>query len=136
MKSHNPALRSAVSAFLSVRPAGAKIAGLYVGTKPKYIVDLNGPVGSGTHVPALHYYLFSADGRVYRAYDTLAVPGGDVRRFDFNAAQRADPVNSGRYTVKGNQLTIQMGDQQPETIITAAPQDNRITIETVLYVRQ
>ncbi|MBI3528139.1 MAG: hypothetical protein HY067_09225 [Betaproteobacteria bacterium] len=117
-------------------PAGGKIAGLYMGTKPKYVVDLNRPVGYGKHVPALHYYLFSADGRVYRAYDTLTVPGGEVSRFDFDAAQRDDPVNSGRYTVKGNQLYIKMGDQPPEMITTAAPQGNRITIDTVLYIRQ
>jgi hypothetical protein len=117
-------------------PAGGKIAGLYMGTKPKYVVDLNRPVGFGKHVPALHYYLFSADGRVYRAYDILAVPGGDVGRFDFDSAQRDDPVNSGRYTVKGNKLTIQMGGQPSETITTRAPEGNRVTIDTVLYIRQ
>ena len=75
-----------------------------MGTKPKYVVDLNRQVGLGRHVPALHYYLFSAEGRVYRAYDQLEVPGGDISGFDFNAAQRADPVNSGRYTVKGGRF--------------------------------
>ena len=116
--------------------AGAGVAGLYMGTKPKYVVDLNLPVGLGRHVPALHYYLFSAEGRVYRAYDQLEVPGGDISAFDFNAAQRADPVNSGRYTVKGGQLIIQFGGQPPETIVTAVPERNRVTIETVRYVRQ
>lgn len=117
-------------------PVGRAMAGLYMGTKAKYIVNLNGPVGSGSHVPALHFYLFSADGRVYRAYDELRAPDGDVNRFDFDAAQRADPVNSGRYTVSGNQLRIQMGSQPPETITTAAPQNNRVTIDTVIYMRQ
>jgi hypothetical protein len=117
-------------------PAGAAVAGLYMGTKPKYVVDLNRPVGYGRHVSALHYYLFSADGRVYRAYDQLDLPGGDIGRFDFNAAQRADPANSGRYTVKGGQLIIHNGGQPPETIVTAVPQGNRVTINTVLYVRQ
>ncbi len=50
-------------------PGGRAVAGLYMGTKSKFMVNLNGPVGSGTFVQALHFYLFSADGRVYRAYD-------------------------------------------------------------------
>ena len=117
--------------------AGRAVAGLYMGRTYKNVVDLNRPVGYGYNVvPALQFYLFSADGRVYRAYDELSVPGGDITRFDFDAAQRADPVNSGRYTLKGNQLHIQMGGQPPETITAAAPQGNRVTINTVLYVRQ
>jgi len=117
-------------------PAGAKVAGLYMGSKPKYVVDLNRPVGYGKHVAAFHYYLFSASGRVYRAYDILTVPGGDPTRFDFDAAQRDDPGNSGRYTVKGNQLIIRIGGQQPETISLPVPASNRVTIESVLYIRQ
>lgn len=114
------------------------IAGIlkeHMGTKPKYVADPNRPAGYGSHVPARHYYLFSADGRVYCAYDALPAPGGDINRFDFDAAQRADPVNSGRYTVKGNQLHIQMGSK-PEPITTAMPKGNRLEIETVTYVRQ
>lgn len=38
--------------------------------------------------------------------------------------------------MKGNQLTIQMGGQTPETITTGAPEGNRVTIDTVLYIRQ
>ncbi len=117
-------------------PAGRAVAGLYMGTKPKYVVNLNRPVGSGSHVVALHYYLFSADGRVYRAYDALSVPDGNISLFDFDGAQRADPVNSGRYNLVGNQLHIQMGGQPPEPITTAMPQANRVTINTVVYIRQ
>ncbi len=103
----------------------------------KDAVDPNRPVGFNMiRVPALHYYLFSPEGRVYRAYDELPVPGGNVSRFDFDAAQRADPVNSGRYSLKGNQLRIQMGGQPPETITTAAPEGGRVTIHSVVYVRQ
>lgn len=121
----------------AVGPQGRAIAGLYMGTKPKYIVNLNRPAGYGSHVMALHYYLFSADGRVYRAYDEISLPGGDTGRFDFEAARRADPVNSGRYAVQGNQLHIRMGGgQEVETIATAPPHDGRVTINTVLYIRQ
>lgn len=112
------------------------IAGLYRGTKPKYVVNLNRPAGYGSHAVAQHFYLFSADGRVYRAYDSIAVPGGDPNKFDFAAAERTDAVNSGRYTIKGKQLTIQMSGQPPETITTAAPRDKRVTINTVVYVKQ
>jgi hypothetical protein len=117
-------------------PVGRAVAGLYMGTKPKYVVNLNGPVGSGTHVPALHFYLFSADGGVYRAYDEIRAPGGDIRRFDFDAAQRADPVNAGRYTVTNNQLRIRFAGEPPETIVTDLPRDNRVTINTVAYTKQ
>ena len=112
------------------------MAGLYMGTKPKYVVNLNRPVGYGSWVTALHFYLFSTDGRVYRAYDQLSVPRGDVSSFNFDAAQRTDPVNSGRYTLTGNQLRIQMGGKPPETITTPAPKDNRVIIDTVVYLRQ
>jgi hypothetical protein len=118
-------------------PAGRSVAGLYMARTLKDAVDLNRSVGFNmTRVPALHYYLFSADGRVYRAYDDLPVPGGDPSRFDFDAARRADPVNSGRYTVQGRQLRIQMGGQPPQTIVTTLPEAGRLTIDKVGYVRQ
>ena len=118
-------------------PAGRAVAGLYMARTFKDVVDMNRPVGSNmTRVPALHYYLFSADGRVYCAYDELPLPGGDVGGFDFDAAQRADPVNSGRYSVKGNQLLIQIGSQPPRTITTAVPGGNRVMIDAVEYTRQ
>ena len=120
----------------TVTPAeGRAIAGLYMGTKSKYVVNLNRPAGYGSHVMALHYYLFSADGRVYRAYDDIAAPGGDAGRFDFEAARRADPVNSGQYAVHGDEVRIEIGDP-PETIVAKKPKGGRLTIETVLYVRQ
>ena len=40
-----------------------------MGTKNKYMVNLNGGVGSGYFIPAVHSYLLSPTGRVYRAYD-------------------------------------------------------------------
>lgn len=134
VESAAPASTSATGERLAID--GQAIAGLYMGTKSKYVVNLNRPVGYGSQVPALHFYLFSTDGRVYRAYDQIAVPGGDVRRFDFDAAQRTDPVNSGRYTLVGNQIRIQMGGQPPETIVTGTPQDKRLTIQAILYIRQ
>jgi hypothetical protein len=118
------------------RVAGGAVAGLYMGMKPKYMATLYNVIGSGYYTNALHYYLFSADGRVYRAYDKLELPGGDVGRFDFDAAERNDPGNSGRYTVDEGSLRIQMEGDQPETIVVPAPKDGLLTINTVLYKRQ
>ena len=114
--------------------AGHAVAGLYQGMKQKYMASMNNIIGhNGYYTNALHYYLFSADGRVYCAYDRLDVPGG---RFDFDAAERRDPTNSGRYTVDGEKLIIQMGGPAPQTIVTNVPRDGAVTINTVLYKRQ
>jgi hypothetical protein len=92
--------------------------------------------GYASYQNALHFYLFSADGRVYRAYDQLQVPGGAIPRFDFDAAERRDPMNSGRYTVDNGKLVIRMRGSPPETIATAAPRGGKVTINTVTYERQ
>jgi len=118
-------------------PEGAALAGLYVGTKLKYMVNLNRMAGFGDTVPARHFYLFSADGRVFRCYDNPPA-GGDWRQFDFDSAQRDDPINSGRFTVRDRQLYLEMGSQpgQPPNVITATLGDpNELEIESVKYVR-
>jgi hypothetical protein len=114
-------------------PAGAAVAGLYMGFKAKYMPNLNRGVGYGDWKMSVHYYLFSADGRVYRAYDQIA----DASRFDFDAAQRADPGNSGRYTVKDGKLYLQIGPpEKPENITTTVPQGGRVNISEILYTRK
>lgn len=119
-------------------PASQALAGLYVGTKPKFVSAFGAGVGAGSggFVRALHMYLFSSNGRVYRAFDDLQTPGGDISRFDFDAAEVADPVNSGRYTITGAQLTLTMGERREETIVVPMPRDGRLTIETVEYRRR
>src|SRR5206468_10130850 len=114
---------------------GRSVAGLYMGMKQKYMATMINVIGSGYYTNALHYYLFSADGRVYRAYDKLEVPGGDIGRVDFDAAERNDPGNSGHYTVDAGKLHIRMG-REPETIVAAPPKDGLLTINSVLYKRQ
>jgi hypothetical protein len=53
-------------------------------------------IGGGLYnKPALHYYLFSADGRVYRAYDFPPVAAANIELFDFDGAERTDRMNSG-----------------------------------------
>jgi hypothetical protein len=118
-------------------PATERYAGLYVGVKPKFISAIGSGIGAGSggFVQARHMYLFSDDGRVYRAYDDITAPGGDIRRFDFEEASRADPVNSGVYGITANQLTIRMGERLDEVIV-APEQPGRVTIGTVTYFRQ
>ncbi len=119
-----------------VSPAARALAGLYVGTKPKFVSVIGAGAGSGGFVNALHMYLFSEDGRVYRAYDDIRAPGGDVRRFDFDAAEQADPVNSGHFVVQGNQLVLTLGERQEERLVVPLPQNGRVTIQTVEYTRR
>lgn len=113
-------------------PAGQLIAGLYRGTKQKYMTGLT--FQSSYFIPAPHFYLFSKTGRVYCAYDEIRAPGGDMNRFDFDAAQRSDPANSGRYTIMDDKLYIKMG--RDPAIVTAAPKNNTVTIGSVTYTRQ
>jgi len=107
-----------------------------MGMKPKYTATMQNVTGYASYQNALHFYLFSADGRVYRAYDQLQVPGGAISRFDFDAAERRDPMNSGRYTVDNGKLLIRMRGNPPETIAAAAPRDGKVTINTITYERQ
>ena len=118
-------------------PEARALAGLYVGVKPKFVSKI-GPgigAGSGGFVQARHLYLFSADGRVYRAYDDIPVPEDDVRLFDFDEAAMADPVNSGRYTIQENQLILRMAERLDETIVVPMLKPGWLTIENVKYQR-
>jgi hypothetical protein len=117
--------------------AGRSVAGLYMAFTKKYAADLQRGPAYGSYVNALQYYLFSTDGRVYRAYDELKVPGNDPARFDFAGAQRADPVNSGQYMVRGDSIYMRLGTpQQPETVVARLSTDKSIAIGSVKYARQ
>jgi hypothetical protein len=71
------------------------------------------------------------------SFDPPTSPDGDLRHFDYDAAARDHAENSGRYTVRGNQLYIQMGSsQQPELITTEVPRAGRLVVNTVVYLRQ
>lgn len=119
------------SAPLSIE-AGNAVAGLYQGMKSKYVATMINVQGYASYQTALHFYVFSANGRVYRAYDSLEAPGG---RFDFDAAERRDPGNSGRYTVDKGRLVIKMkGDNEP--IVTDAPKGGKLTIYGVGYEKR
>jgi hypothetical protein len=113
--------------------AARGFAGVYMGLKGHYVVDLMGAVGSGHWLTQPHFYLFSVDGRVYRTFNP---PEQGLTRFDFDAAQRSDPESSGRYSVQGDRLIIQMGGPQPETFTLAVPRSTSLVIDRVTYTRQ
>ena len=72
---------------------------------------------------------------MYRGFDDPAAPGGDLRRFGFEAARRNDPDNAGTYVVQGTQLMMQIGVQQPERIMTSFGDWTCLRIDSVLYER-
>ena len=113
---------------------GRAVAGLYRGFKSTYTATNINITGGPTNVNALHFYLFSAMGRVYCAYDQLDVPQGRIELFDFDAAERRDAANSGRYTVDGGKLVILVGGDAP--IVTDMPRNGRLRINTVIYDKQ
>lgn len=117
------------------RANASAVSGLFMGTKPKYVVDLQRGVGYGRSVVASHWYLFSGDGRVHRGYDDPVAPNGDIRRFDFEAAGRSDADNAGTYKVQGNQLVMEFGAQQTERIVVPL-EKNRLVINSVTYYRK
>jgi len=112
----------------SPSPGERAMAGVYMALTytSKYT-----PVGNRMELAAF-YYVFSQDGRVHRTYDNSP---GDPSRFDFDAAQRADAVNSGVYSVTGNQLRIEMGRQGRE-VITTSVEGGHFKIGKALYERQ
>jgi hypothetical protein len=116
-------------------PASRALAGIYMGYKQKFQVNLWGGVGSGTFTPAPHFYLFSPDGRVYRTFDILKVPQNGVSGFDFATASRADPENSGQFVLQGTELVMQFGGANPETL-RAPVSAGSFTAYSVTYARQ
>jgi hypothetical protein len=114
-------------------PQGAALAGLFGGVKAKYMAI--GLVDYTSHIQALHFFLFSADGRVFRCYDTPPA-GGDWRRFDFDTSERQDPGNTGRYAVRGNELYIKWGGPNSDEITTTVTDPNTLLMDSVTYTRK
>jgi hypothetical protein len=128
-----PAVASPPPQMTSVGPAGKEIAGLYMGSRTRYMADLAAGSAYGRTVAALHFYLFSAEGSVYRFYD---VPSGDLNHFDFARAAHDDPENSGRYTIDHGALALLMGGPRPQRLAVPLPRDGRLEIEGIVYLRQ
>jgi len=112
---------------------GRAVTGLYQGMAMKVTVNT---IGGGLYnKPALHYYLFSADGHVYRRYDYPPVVAANVALFDFDAAEQSDRSNSGRYTIDSGRLIIRMQDLLL-LMIRQPPRDGVLKINSVTYQRQ
>jgi hypothetical protein len=91
-------------------------AGLYLATTRQLRFNPFGSPGSASWEVATEFYLLSRDGRVFRGRDLPNAPGGDISRFDYDAARREAPGNYGTYTAQGNQVMMQLGDAPHETI--------------------
>jgi hypothetical protein len=116
-------------------PSGRTHAGIFMGIKQRFMVNLFGPVGSGTFTPSPHFYIFAPDGRVYRTFDVLNVPD-DPNRFDFATAARADADNSGQFAVQDGFLIMRFGGAQPESLRVPLSQNGSFTANSVTYTRQ
>jgi hypothetical protein len=95
---------------------GGTVAGLYLANKQQFQPNVLGPVGSGSWQMGTEYYLLSSTGRLHRGRKLPKAPDGDIRRFDYDAAQREDPANSGTYMERGNQVIMRLGEAPYETI--------------------
>jgi hypothetical protein len=117
--------------------AGQSLAGLYQGIAQKYMTNLQLGAGYGYYKTALLFYLFSADGRVYRHYDALAVPGNNPANFNWSAAQMSDPPNFGHYVINGDSVYVKFGNAQHSTTLVAhLPAGNGMFIDGVTYTRK
>lgn len=90
------------------RPAQGA-SGLYLATVRRMVFR---PTGGTDWTTSTEFYLLSPDGKVYRGHGLPEVPGGDLGRFDYEKARRADPGNSGSYTASGNKVTITVGSER------------------------
>jgi len=107
--------------FASMRVGGAPAAkaaaprsaqgasGLYLATVQRMVFRAT---GGSEWTTSTEFYLLSPEGKVYRGHGLPEVPGGNLARFDYEKARRADPGNSGTYTASGSRVTITVGDER------------------------
>ena len=95
-------------AAAAARPAQGA-SGLYLATVRRMVYRAT---GGSEWTTSTEFYLLSPDGKVYRGHGLPEVPGGDVRRFDYEKARRADPGNSGSYSASGRSVTIEVGGER------------------------
>jgi hypothetical protein len=96
------------AAAAPARPAQGA-SGLYLATVRRMVFRAT---GGSEWTTSTEFYLLSPDGKVYRGHGLPEVPGGDVRRFDYDKARRSDPGNSGTYSTSGNRVAIAVGDER------------------------
>jgi hypothetical protein len=98
----------APAASAAPRPAQG-VSGLYLATVRRMVFR---PTGGSEWTTSTEFYLLSPQGKVYRGHGLPEVPGGNVARFDYEKARRADPGNSGSYSTSGSRVTITVGDER------------------------
>ena len=113
--------------------AGGDIAGLYLASKSQYRLNPLGGPGSGSMEWSMEFYLLCRDGRVFRGADLPDAPGGDISRFDYDAARRAAPAASGTYAIRGNEVVLTLGDAPRETIVATRPEPGVLAIRGTNY---
>lgn len=113
---------------------GDDVAGLYLASTSQYRLNPLGTTGSGSMEWRTEFYLLSRDGRVFRGPDLPKAPGGDISRFDYDAARREAPAASGTYTVRGREVVLKMGPQQ-ETLVVTRPEAGVLEIRGTKFKR-
>lgn len=116
-------------------PGGEGIAGLYLATTSQYRLNPLGGAGSGSMELRTEFYLLSAEGRVFRGPDLPNAPGGDISRFDYDAARREAPSASGTWTARGRDVVLKMGRQQQEIIIATRSEAGVLDIRGTKFRR-
>jgi hypothetical protein len=112
---------------------GGDVAGLYLASTAQYRMNPLGGPGSGSMEWRTEFYLLSRDGRVFRGPDLPNAPGGDIRRFDYDAAKREAPAASGTYAIRGSEIVLTMGDAPRETIVATRPEPGVLAIRGTNY---
>ena len=65
---------------------------------------------------------------MFRGRDLPNAPGGEVGRFDYDAARREAPGNYGTYTVRGTEVVMQFGDPPHEAITATGAEPDVLEI--------
>jgi hypothetical protein len=111
------------------------VAGLYLATTRQLRFNPFGGSGSASWEVATEFYLLSHDSRVFRGRDLPNAPGGDIGRFDYDAARREAPGNYGTYTVSGPDVVMEFGDTPSETIAATRPEADVLEIRGTRFKR-
>jgi hypothetical protein len=104
---------AAPAAAPAARPAQG-VSGLYLATVRRMVFkpSFSGGTGSTEWTTSTEFYLLSPGGKLYRGFGLPEAPGGDIRRFDYEQARRADPGNSGTYAASGSRVTFLLGAER------------------------
>jgi hypothetical protein len=114
---------------------GDEVAGLYLASTSQYRLNPLGPAGGGSMEWRTEFYLLSRDGRVFRGPDLPKAPGGDISRFDYDAARREAPAASGYWWVRGREVVLKMGEPPQEIIVATRPAAGVLDIRNTKFKR-